>query len=160
MAAIARRSLRNPVSIAATLATADDLDGTQDNTQAFDITGASRYFIIQDNNGTAGTAGIDIITVSHDGGTTFAADTTLIALSGNDVTGTVLAAGALNAAGVEPTTVQTSVWKGGPQEGPTVIRCERKTTTNLGTTWVTGAPTVLVVAVGGKHSGGALTAIA
>lgn len=159
MAAIARRSLRNPISTLATLATADDLDGTTDNTQAYDITGASRYFIFSEI-GTAGTAGIDIIEISHDGGTTWVADATLLLLTANDVTGTVVASTGLEAAGVEPITIATSVWKGGPQEGPTAIRCARKTTTTNGTTWVTGSPGVYLLAVGGKHSGGALTALA
>lgn len=158
MAAINRRSMANLRSIAATLATADDLDGTTDNTQAFDVTGCLKAFITQINDGTNGTAGIDVIEVSHDGGVTWAADDTLLPLTANDATGTVLASGALNAAGVEPTLSTT--WSAGPWDGPTAIRCARKTTTTTGTTWVTGAPTVKLWIVGGTHSGGALTALA
>ena len=40
----------------------------------------------------------------------------------------VLAAGALEAAGVEPVTVATATWKSGPYEGPTLMRIGRKTT--------------------------------
>ena len=48
MTAIARRSRRSPISMLATLATAvTDLDGTTDNTQAFDVTGAARCLIFQ-----------------------------------------------------------------------------------------------------------------
>jgi hypothetical protein len=152
------RSHHNPISIAATLATADDLDGTTDNTQAFYITGVSRGIVIQHNNGTLGTAGIDVIEYSHDGGNTYAAATDLILNSGNDFTGTVAVAGVLNAAGVEP--VNVAIWTCGPFESPTVVRCARKTTTTTGTTWITGAPTVQFMAIGGSHAGGALTAVA
>lgn len=158
MAAITRRSIATPISIPFTLATADDLDGTVDNTQAANITGASRYLINQINNGTNGTAGIDCIEISHDGGVTWAADTTLILTSANDLTGTIVVSGVLNAAGAEPT--GGALWKGGPQEGPTAIRCARLTGTGGGTTWVTGSPTVTVTAVGGSHGGAALTALA
>ena len=154
---IRSRSLQ--ISQPFTLATADDLDGVQDNTLSADITGAQRILIYQDNTGTAGTAGIDGIEISHDGGSTWAAPTDILLCSANDTTGTVLAtAGLLNAAGVEPTTVVTSLFKAGPYDGPTAIRCVRKTTTTIGTTWVTGAPNVSVVAIG--ITAGALTALA
>jgi len=152
------RTVSAPLSIAATLATADDLDGTEDNTQAFDITGSLGGLIIQHNNGTLGTAGIDVVAYSHDGGVTWAVATDLILISGNYFTGTVAVNGALNAAGVEP--VNVAIWTFTAPEGPTAIRCGRKTTTTNGTTWVTGSPTVQVVLIGGKHSGGALTALA
>lgn len=149
MAAIARRSRVDPISIPVTLATADDLDGTTDNTQAFDITGARRVLVWQINDGTAGTAGIDVVEISHDGGSTWAADSTTVLLaSANDSTGTLVAAGALNAAGVEPATVEVGLFKCGPYEGPTAIRIGRKTTDTTGTTWVTGAPTVLLITEG------------
>lgn len=156
MAAIARRSMRSLVSREFTLATADDLDGTEDNTQAAVVTGASRVLIFQVNDGTAGTAGIDVIEVSHDGGTNWADDDTLLAIDANDVTGTVVADAALNAAGVEPTLY--AAFKSGPHNGPTAIRCGRKTTTTAGTTWITGSPTVKCVAIG--LGGGSLTALA
>jgi len=156
MTAIARRSMRAPISIAATLATADDLDGTTDNTQAFVLTGASRAIVIQHNNGTAGTAGIDVIEYSFDGGSNWSAADDLLLSSANDVSGTIAASGALNAAGVEP--VNVAVYKCGPWKGPVAIRCGRKTTDTGGTTWVTGSPTVLVMAVG--LTSGSLTALA
>jgi hypothetical protein len=152
------RSRGTPISITATLATADDLDGTADGTQWFDVTGADRIIISQWNVGTLGTAGIDVIEKSHDGGENWAAVGDLVPGTANDFTGNVAAAGALNAAGVEPTTVAT--WRCGPYDGPTLIRCGRKTTDTTGTTWVTGAPLVTAQAIGGNHAGGALTASA
>ena len=65
---VARRSIRAAVSKTETLATADDLDGTTDNTQAYDVTGVDRLIIVQVNNGTLGTAGIDKVEYSKDGG--------------------------------------------------------------------------------------------
>lgn len=158
MAAITRKSLAGLRSSVVTLATADDLDGTTDNTQAFDVTGCSRVLIIQENSGTSGTAGIDVVEVSHDGGTTWAADDTVLALASNDTTGTIIASGALNAAGTEPTLY--AAWTAGPWDGPTAIRIGRKTTTTTGTTWVSGSPAVKMIVFGGKHSGGAPTALA
>lgn len=146
MAAISRRSLVCKIPAGTVLATADDLDGTTDNTQLLDVTGVMRVLIWQQNNGTDGTAGIDVIEISHDGGTTWAADDTVLAIASNDHTGTVLAAGALNAAGVEPAT--GALFKSGPYEGPTKMRCARKTTTTTGTTWITGAPTVTAYPIG------------
>lgn len=156
MAAIARRSIRAAVSKTVTLATADDLDGTTDNTQAFDVSGVDRLIIVQVNNGTNGTAGIDVVEYSKDGGANWSAATDVLAVASDDSTGTVLAGGALNAAGVEPT--GAAVFKCGPFEGKTAVRIGRKTTTTTGTTWVTGAPTVLAFAVGGVP--GDLTALA
>lgn len=152
------RSRSIPISTPFTLATADDLDGTTDNTQAAIVTGARRLIITQHNNGTLGTAGIDCIEKSHNAGISWAAVTDLLLTSADDVTGTVAVAGVLNAAGVEP--VNFAIWKCGPYDGPTWIRCGRKTTDTGGTTWVTGAPTVQVTAIGGNHVGGALTAAA
>src|SRR3970040_1410366 len=54
MAAIARRSVMAPVSRIFTLATADDINGVQDNTKSFDVTGALRVIVVQENNGTLG----------------------------------------------------------------------------------------------------------
>lgn len=144
MAAIARRSNMAPVSQTVTLATADDLNGTSDNTQAFDVTGAQRVIVVQVNSGTAGTAGIDIIEVSKDGGDTWAAATRGLAVGSNDATGTEID-GVLNAAGVEPT--GAAVFKFGPYEGPTAIRCSRGAAGG-GTAWVTGAPAVLMFTIG------------
>lgn len=155
MAAISRRSLQALRSTSVTLATADDLDGTTDNSQAYDVTGALKVFIFQVNDGTAGTAGIDVVEVSHDGGVNWAADGTVLLHSSNDTTGTVLASGALNAAGVEPATPRAGWFTAGPWDGPTAIRIGRKTTDTSGTTWVSGAPSVSMIVVGGSHNGGA-----
>lgn len=147
MAAISRRSIRCQIPAAVTLATADDLDGTTDGTQYLEVGGLERVLIHQINNGTDGTAGIDVVEISKDGGITWSADDTLLAIASNDLTGTVVANAALNAAGVEPT-VATAIWKSGPHEGPTKMRIGRKTTTTGGTTWITGAPTVLAYKIG------------
>ena len=155
MTAIARRSRMAPVSKIAVLATADDVDGTIDNTQAFDVTGALRVIVVQENTGTAGTAGIDVIEISHDGGKQWAAATQVLAIDSDDSTGAEVT-GVLNAAGVEPT--QAAVFKCGPYEGPTAIRCGRKTTDTSGTTWVTGAPKVFCFTIG--KTVGSLTALA
>ncbi len=160
MAAIVRKSLKGLRSTAFTAASADDLDGTTDGTQAILVSGGTRVLILQDNVGTAGTAGIDVVERSHDGGVTWVADDTVLPLTQDDTTGTVLASGALNAAGVEPTTVITSAWTAGPWDGPVYLRIGRKTTTTSGTTWVTGAPRVYFVLFGGNHSGGAPSTLA
>lgn len=138
-----------------TLATANDLDGTTDNSQAYDVTGCERVLILQVNDGTDGTAGIDVVEVSHDGGVNWAADDTVLLHSSDDTTGTVLANGALNAAGVEPATVRAGVFTAGPWDGPTAIRIGRMTTNTSGTTWVLGAPSVSMIVFGGSHNGGA-----
>jgi hypothetical protein len=153
---VARRSIRAAVSKNEVLATADDLDGTTDNTQAYDVTGVDRLVIVQVNNGTLGTAGIDVVEYSKDGGVTWSAATDVLAVASDDSTGTAVANGALNAAGVEPT--GAAVFKCGPFEGPTAVRIGRKTTDTTGTTWVTGAPTVYAFAIGGVP--GDLTALA
>lgn len=158
MVAIHRRSLVCPIGIPVSLAAADDLDGVQDLTKSFDITGAERVLIWQINDGTAGTAGIDCVEISHDGGKQWYADgtgpipATGMLCSANDVTGTVLTAGALNAAGVEPATVPVGMFKFGPYEGPTAIRIGRDTdqrgSGGVGVDWVTGAPSVLAIVIG------------
>jgi len=157
MVAIKRRSLVCPIGIPVTLATADDLDGSV-ATQTYDITGALRVLIWQINDGTAGTAGVDCVEISHDGGASWTADgtnkvpNTGLLASANDVTGTVLTAGALNAAGVEPATTEVGLFKFGPYEGPTLIRLGRDTSAvglgGVGIDWVTGAPTVLMIPIG------------
>lgn len=157
MAAIARRSVRAAISKSATLATADDLNGTSNNTQAFVVTGGDRLVIAQIANGTAGTAGIDVVEYSHDGGLTWAAADDLLAVASHDATGTVVADGILNAAGIEPT--GAALWKAGPFEGPTAVRVTRNASVNANSAaWVTGAPTVLCVLVGDVP--GDLTALA
>ena len=89
---------------------------------------------------------IDVIEVSHDNGKQWNADDTLLALASDESTGTVVASGALNAAGVEPT--GAAIFKSGPHNGPTLMRCARLTGTGGGTTWVTGAPQVIAIKVG------------
>lgn len=142
MAAINRRSIRARIDAATVLAAADDLDGAGTE---LDVSGSQRVLIAQVANGTAGTAGVDVIEVSHDGGGNWAADDTLLALASDENTGTVVASGALNAAGVEPT--GAALFKSGPHNGPTLMRCARLTGTGGGTTWVTGAPQVLAILI-------------
>jgi hypothetical protein len=145
MTAIRRRSLRGAIGASAVLATADDLDGTTDNSQVLDVSGCSAAIVFQRHDGTPGTAGIDVIEESHDGGITWAACTTAMLLAGNPHTGTILVAGAINAAGVD--TVGGYVLKCGPFRGPAMLRIGRKTTTTTGTTWLTGAPSVDAAAI-------------
>jgi hypothetical protein len=163
MTAISRRSATAPVSQMAVLAAPDDLNGVQDNTKSYDITGASRVLVLQVDNGTTGTAGIDAISISHDGGTSWVKDSTTVLLeSSDDATGTLVADGVLNAAGIEPTggtAAKLAVFKCGPYEGPTAIRIFRYVTDRADTAaWVTGAPGVYLITVGQKA--GALTALA
>ena len=163
MGAIARRSAILPISKLAVLATPDDLNGVQDLTQSYDVTGAQRVLVLQVDNGTAGTAGIDAIAISHDKGASWVLDTTTVLLeSSDDASGTLVAGGLLNAAGIEPTggtAGKLAVWKCGPYEGPTYLRVYRYVT-EMATTaaWVTGAPGVYVMTVG--QTTGALTALA
>jgi len=146
MAAIARRSHMAPVSQTVTLATAGDLNGTSDNTQAFVVTGAQRVMVVQVNDGAAGTAGIDVIEISKDAGKQWASADKVLAVGSDDATGTEIN-GILNAAGVEPT--GAAVFKLGPYEGPTAIRCIRDVTVNAASAaWVTGAPSVLMFTIG------------
>lgn len=156
MAAIARRSIMAPVSQSVSLAAADDLNGVQDNTKSFDVTGAQRIIVVQHNNGTAGTAGIDVLAISKDGGKTWAAADKVLAIGSDDSTGTELN-GVLNAAGVEP--VNYAAFKCGPYEGPTAIRVFRYVTDLTGSAaWVTGAPSVDMFTIG--QTTGTLTALA
>ena len=145
-------SIRTPLGELTTLATADDVDGTVDNSQVLDLTGAAGCIVIQLNTGTAGTAGIDVIEFSRDGGDNYSAATA--ANIGNGHAGLLLEDGsaaaaanaALQAAGVEPT--GAAVFSLGPVDGPFQIRCGRKTTTTSGTTWVNGAPAVVAIRIG------------
>lgn len=145
-------SIRTPLGELTTLATADDLDGTTDNTQTLDVTGAAGAIILQIANGTAGTAGIDVIEFSRDGGDTWAAATAAnldgghAGLQTEDGSAAATSNAALNAAGVEPT--GAAVFSLGPVAGPCLLRCGRKTTDTNGTTWVTGAPTVAAIRIG------------
>jgi len=157
MAITRKRSNRAPInSSLIVLATADDVNGTVDNTQAYDVTGADRLIIIQDNDGTAGTAGIDVVEYSKDGGNTWSLADDVLAIASDDAEGVFLVGAALNAAGVEPTNY--AVFKAGPFEGPTAVRVGRGGTGAGGTAWVTGAPSVKAVVVG--KGTGALAALA
>ena len=122
-----------------TLAAADDLNGAG---TTLDVSGAGHVIIAQIANGTAGTAGIDTIEISKDGGTTWADDTTLRAATAAD-DGAVVANAELNAAGVEPT--GAALFKSGPHTGPTLLRCGRGGSGEQGTAWVTGAPSVVAI---------------
>lgn len=142
-------SIRTPLGELTTLAAADDLDG---GTATLDLTGAAGAVIVQRNDGTAGTAGIDVIEFSRDGGSTWAAATAANLGHGHaglmleDGTAAAAASAALNAAGVEPS--GCAVFSLGPIPGPVSIRCARKTTDTSGTTWVTGAPSVVALRIG------------
>ena len=147
-------SNRAPISERFVLGTADDVNGTVDNTQALDISGADAVIIVQENNGTLGTAGVDVIEISFDGGSSFVAATAanidhghggLLAEDGSKAAATNAA---LNAAGVEPVNAAYFSLQGIP--GQVAIRCARLTTTTSGTTWVTGAPSVYAFVVGGN----------
>jgi hypothetical protein len=143
-----KESNRSPInSTILSLASADDLNGTSDNTQAYDITGADRVVVYVHNNGTAGTAGIDVVEYSHDGGKTWASADDVLALTSHDAEGTFLVSGVLNAAGVEPTGI--AFFKAGPFNGPTAIRVTRNVSINAASAaWVTGAPSVGAVVIG------------
>lgn len=146
MATIRRRSARNVIPAATTLATADDVNGTVDGSQYLTVPAGAVVVIWQVNSGTAGTVGVDVIEESFDGGINFRACNTLLALASDPFSGTVLAGGALNAAGVEPP--NGALFKAGPFHGPTVLRCGRGGSGALGTAWSTGAPAVLAFPVG------------
>ena len=137
-----RNSLICPFSEDFELAEADDIDRSE-GTSGVDITGASRLLIIQVADGTAGTAGIDVIEYSYDGGYEWSTADDLVALYSAD-DATALTGGALNAAGVEPTGL--AVFKGGPYVGPVKVRVAPASGSS--TAWVTGAPSVDAIVVG------------
>lgn len=127
----------------------DDLDGAA---TTLDVTGAERVLILQVDNGTAGTTGIDSVQISHDGGKQWVDDPTVLAVASDEFSGTVLANGALNAAGVEPTggtAAKAAAFKSGPHNGPTLIRVSRLNTegTTHGAAWTTGAPGVYALVI-------------
>lgn len=140
---INRRSIRSRVPAPTTLAAANSLTGAA---ITMDVSGANRIIIAQINNGTDGTAGVDAIELSKDNGKQWAADDTLLAIASDENVGAVLAAGVLNVAGTEP--LGAALFKSGPHNGPTLMRCARLTGTGGGTSWVTGAPQVIAVKVG------------
>ena len=143
MTAIVRRSVRAHIPASTELAAADDLNGVQDGSKNLDVTGAQRVVIAQIDNGAAGTAGIDTIQISHDGGESWVSDPTILALASDDNTGTLVANAALNAAGVEPAS-GVDIFKSGPHAGPTLMRCVRYVTDDAhSVAWQTGAPQVI-----------------
>lgn len=158
MAITRKGSNRSPInSTLLVLASADDLNGTSDNTQAYDITGADRVIIAQHNNGTAGTLGIDVVEYSKDGGKSWASAEDVLALASNDAEGTFLVSGVLNAAGVEPSGI--AYFKAGPFSGPTAIRVTRNVSYNAASAaWATGAPSVHAIVIG--DGVGAIAALA
>lgn len=161
MPAIKRRAYNfaDAISQQQGLVAANDLDGTASTRRAIFVDGNTRVIIFQDNDGTAGTTGIDVVCVSNDGGVTWAPEpNTGLAINSDDTAGTVLAGGALNAAGVEPTTVKASLFKFGPFEQPCYLRIARKNTVTGAAAWTTGAPSVLAFLVG-PNGGGALATI-
>lgn len=143
MATPNRGSLRSKIPAGTTMVAADDLNGAS---TTLDVSGTDRVLLAQISNGTAGTAGIDVVQISKDGGSEWFADDTLLALASDDVTGTVVADGALNAAGVEPT--GAAIFKSGPHTGPTLMRVVRDGTNGTSEAWVTGAPSVVAIRVG------------
>ena len=144
---------RSPFGEYTVLATADDLDGTSDNSQMLNLKGAAGCLILAGPIGTAGTVGIDVIQFSRDGGTTWAnATATLIGqghkgLEAEDGSGAAAPGAAMMVAGVEAVTGAAMLFSLGPVDGPFHIRCSRKTGEG-GTTWVTGAPNGGAIRIG------------
>ena len=136
-------SLVCPISEDFELAEADDIDRSE-GTGGVDITGALRLLIWQVDDGTSGTAGIDVIEYSFDGGNEWEVATDLRAAYAADDS-TALAGGALNAAGVEPA-AGLAVFKGGPYYGPTMVRVAPASGSS--TAWETGAPSIDAQVIG------------
>ena len=140
-------STRSPLGELTTIAAANDLDR---NGTTFDLTGAAGCIIAQVNDGTAGTAGIDVIEFSRDGGDTWAAATAAniggshAGLIAEDGSAAAAASAALNAAGTEPAHV--AFFSLGPMDGPCLIRVAPDAAS--GTAWVTGAPSVVAIRIG------------
>jgi len=153
MAAIKRRTRSISISRQQQLVAAGDLDGTASTRRSVFVPGGGRVLIFQDNDGSAGTVGVDVVAYSNDG-VTWAVDALQgLAIDSDDSSGTVLT-GPLNAAGVEPTTVKTSLFKFGPYDQDCYVRICRKTGTLTGAvTWVTGSPSVLAVVIADANQG-------
>lgn len=149
-------SRRSPLGEYFVLAAADDLDGVQDETKVLDLTGAAGCIILAGPIGTAGTAGVDVVMFSKDGGTTYKAALAAnigqghAGLIAEDGSAAAAALAALNAAGVEAVTGVAMLFSLGPVDGPFQIKVNRKTSeyTGGGTTWVTGAPNVAAIRIG------------
>lgn len=144
-------SVRNPRGLMVALATNNALTGTVDGSQILDLKGSGGAVIIQMIS-TDGTAGVDVIEFSRDGGTTWAAATAALIGRGSagllKSDGTAAASAALNAAGAEAVTPATAVFVLAPPDGPFHIRCARGGAGAGGTAWVTGAPYVSAVRFG------------
>jgi hypothetical protein len=141
MTAIRRRSIRAKIPAYTVMCAADDLNGAG---TTLDVSGCQRV-ILAVFQATLGTAGIDVVQLSHDGGVTWAADDTLMLGNANDITGDIVADAAMEAAGVDPLVAATSLFKSGPYRGPTLMRVVRDgTDAQPGTSvaWQTGAPSV------------------
>lgn len=135
----ASNSLVCPISEDFELAEADDLDRSV-YAAGYDITGALRLIITQVDDGTSGTAGIDSVQYSFDGGYEWEDAEDLRTIDAADDS-TAIAGGVLNAAGVEPA-AGLAVFKAGPFFGPTLVRV------NADTDWSTGAPSVKANVIG------------
>lgn len=143
---------RSPLGELTTLASADDLDGVQDETKVLDLTGSAGCIIAQLNSGTAGTLGVDVVVFSRDGGSNYALATAANIGQGHaglileDGTAAAAANAALNAAGVEPS--GAALFSLGPVDGPFQIKVMRDTSAGFGTDWATGAPAVVAIRIG------------
>ena len=142
---VSRKNIFSTIGPTFTLASADDLNGTVDGTQYLTLKARQRAIIIQHNNGTLGTVGVDVVEISKASGA-FYADPTLMLAATADKPGAAVANAALNAAGVEP--VNMAVFKSGPHGRSTRLRLGRGGAGALGTTWVTGAPSVTALVIG------------
>jgi hypothetical protein len=131
-------SLVCPISEDFELAEADDIDRSA-GAGGVDITGALRLLIKVAADGTLGTAGIDAVQYSFDGGNEWEDATDLRTIEAADDS-TAISGGVLNAAGVEPTGEKW--FKAGPFYGPTMVRVITDTD------WVTGAPSVDAQVIG------------
>lgn len=144
-------SRRSPLGEATILAATDDLDGAG---TTMNVTGAAGVIIVQADSsaGADGTAGIDIIEFSRDGGSNWKVATAANIGQGHagllleDGTAAVVTGAALNAAGVEP--VGAAIFSLGPVDGPFMIRCGRGGAGQAGTAWVTTAPSVTAIKIG------------
>ena len=150
MTAIRRRSVRNAVSAATTLALANELSGSLVRT--LDVSGKVAI-VVQEAVGTTGTGGVDVIEISHDGGITWTPDNTLLPLANSWFTGTLAneetadVPGSLNVAGAD--VILAGVFKGGPYTGPSLMRVARAVANSpLSILWGTAAPLVYAVAIG------------
>lgn len=146
-------SLRIPRGAQFTLAATDDLDGDDSATgPRLNLDGAAGVIIMQSDSsaGADGTAGIDVIQISHDDGETWVAATAANLGTGQGLVNSAGAAvtnAALNAAGVEP--VGGALFSAGPFDGPILMRCVRKAATDANSAaWVTTAPSVVAIKLG------------